>query len=193
MRSAMSLCVGFATLLALAACTSPEINRLPSMRSGLAVPVAQYRPAADAILVINGGFGTAKSAGPLVTQWRRKTTGETFFLTLDPNIAEVQALVPGTYELVDATGIKQQVIGKGEHEFPASRLGTITLNAGDVVYAGRLLVTPQNLGKKPADSLKPYWTVEIGNDSNIAAAGIQRSYPGQAGRMRVDLLKLTRG
>ena len=105
-------------------------------------------------------------------------------------MADVQALVPGTYELVSATGLNQQVIGNdGDREIRPSRVSAVTLRAGDVVYAGRLQVAP----RKPEDISRPKWTIEVGNDRDIALAGLQRKYPGQAGRLRVDLLKLTKG
>ena len=190
MRAFVLLCVGFAALLALAGCAQEAVNRIQNLRPGVALPAAQYSPAKDAVLVLNGGFGSTQPAGPLVTRWRRKETGETFFLTLTPGVADVQALVPGTYELVSATGLNQQVIGSdGDREIRPTRVSAVTLRAGDVVYAGRLQVA----ARKPEDISRPKWRLEVGNDSNVALAGLQRKYPAQAARLRVDLLKLTKG
>ena len=191
-RARLSLCVGFAALLALAGCAQEAVNKIQYLRPGVALPAAQYTPAKDAILVVNGGFGASKPAGPLVTRWQRKSTGETFFLTLTPDVADVQALVPGTYEVVSATGLNQEVIGaEGDHEIRPSRVSAVTLRAGDVVYAGRLMVAPQKPDKQATGILRSKWRLEVGNDRTIALAGLQQKYPGQAGRLRVDLVKLT--
>ena len=72
MRAFVLLCVGFAALLALAGCAQEAVNRIQNLRPGVALPAAQYTPAKDAILVVNGGFGSTQPAGPLVTRWRRK-------------------------------------------------------------------------------------------------------------------------
>ncbi len=194
MRAFVLLCVGLAGLLGLAGCEQAAVNRIQDLRPGVALPAAQYIPAKDAILVLNGGFGSTQPMDPLVTRWRRKKTGETFFLTLTPAAADVQALVPGTYELVSATGFNQEVIGaEGDREIRPAGVSTITLNAGDVVYAGRLQVTPQKSAKTSTGIIGPKWKLEIGNDTSIAVAGLQSKYPAQAGRLRVDLLKLTKG
>ena len=187
MRGFALLLAAGTALLVLEGCQTPAVEQTRAEPPGVAISSPAYQPDIHAVLALNGGYGTIKSAGPLITQWRREGSGESFSLTLSPDVAAVQALTPGVYDLVSATSGGKDVLGEG-----AAGVSAITLEPGDVVYAGRLMMREVTVKSKSKDKPKTRLAIEVGNTTDIGRNGIQLNYPSVVERMKVKLLKLTK-
>ena len=168
-----------ALLFWLPSCQAPEVAESPAEAGNLRVGAALYQPTIHAVLALDGGFGHAGAAEPLVTEWRREGSGETLRITLEPGVVAVEALAPGVYRLVGAASGGRRLLGEEEGIEPASRVSAIALDPGDVVYAGRLTVR-EEAGK--------VLVVEVGGDSELARTAIQLRYPREAARMKPRLM-----
>jgi hypothetical protein len=176
-------------MLAVGGCRSRGVEEPPPEKPGVTVSAFLYQPTIHAILVIDGGYGTRKSAEPMVTEWRREGSGETFKLTLSTDSAAVQALTPGVYDLVGASAGGKNFFGQGEGEAAPVRVLPLILEPGDVVYAGRLLLR-EEVSK---DKTKTRLVIEVGSDEALARSGLQLNYPNEIGRLKVKLLKVGKG
>ena len=136
----------------------------------------RYQPSFHGLLVLQGGEGRDRGAGGLETVWRREGTNQTFDLTLSPLETTIVALNPGRYRLSSAAG------SSGRNyldELGGAAAGIVTINPGDVIYAGLILAREDN--GRPV--------IEARDRINDVRPDVAAAYPAQAGQLRKELLE----
>lgn len=218
MRSACLTVLGMA--LALAGCSGPRIadSNAPSppMAMNQTPPPAVeqtgdgtvseefYQPTLHGIIALQGGLGAQAQARPVVTRWRRGRTGAEFTLSLDPNDVTLQPVEPGRYTLLAAEGEGGQFVEIGDAS-GNPRAITVTVDPGEVVYAGSFSfrtasVKPKpakkDLKKKPpapppateAAAPREVMLVDVRDQSGAARNALKTRFPQKAASMKKRLV-----
>jgi hypothetical protein len=192
--------------LLLAACqTSTGIDLLtrPSARDNAPKAAATaeptvteelFQPTVHAILAMSGGFGTAKSAVVVETVWQRKGSEERFTAALMPDRVEVKTLKPGHYALVKAVaGGNDLLAEKAKDARPLAV--ELSLDPGDVVYIGKLLLREETRkrkvkknGKTSTEEVRRI-VLDVRDDMASAKAAVSESHPLQAPALKRRLVK----
>jgi len=193
--------------LLLAACqTSTGVDLLttrPSARDSAAKPAASaeptvteelFQPTVHAILAMSGGFGTAKSAVVVETVWQRKGSEERFSAALMPDRVEVKTLKPGHYALVKAVAGGNDLLAAEARD--AKPLAVeLSLDPGDVVYIGKLLLREETRkrkvkknGKTSTEEVRRI-VLDVRDDMASAKAAVSESHPLQASALKRRLVK----
>ncbi|MGE0212166.1 MAG: hypothetical protein AB7S41_10775 [Parvibaculaceae bacterium] len=208
-------------LLAVSGCAAPRVIDANAPSPPLAAdqppppPVEQagdgtisdafYQPTLHGIIALQGGYGAQGQAQPLVTKWRRGRTGPEFTLRLDPNDVTVQAVEPGRYMLLAAEDGNGQFVDVGDAS-GAPREITVTVDPGEVVYAGslgfRVATVKPKPAKKDAKKKKPpappapdvaagpreVMLVQVRDQSGAARTAVQARFPQKAAAMKKRLV-----
>jgi|SRR5690349_19846326 len=153
-----------------------------------------FQPTVHAILAMSGGFGTAKSATAVETVWQRKGSEERFTASLMPDRVEVQTLKPGHYALVKAVADGNDLMA--EQGSDARPLAVeLSLDPGDVVYIGKLLLRQETRrrkvkkdGKTATQEVKRV-VLDVQDDMKSAKAAVSEVHPLQAPALKRRLVK----
>jgi hypothetical protein len=167
-----------AIALILASCQSARNDAVSHRVSGADVSEELYQPTDHALLVIEGGAGTVRSAEPLVTRWRNEGTGQTFELRLVPGTPQVRPIKPGRYQLASAASDVGDFYPRSD---ASPRVGELLLDPGEVVYAGKLLMREDHA---TASTL----IIEVKSDPARASAAVAAAHPDQASLLQTRLL-----
>jgi hypothetical protein len=155
-----------------------------------------FQPTVHAILAMSGGFGTAKSAVVVETVWQRKGSDERFTAALMPDRVEVKTLKPGHYALVKAVAGGNDLLAVEARD--ARPLAVeLSLDPGDVVYIGKLLLREETRkrkvrknGKTSTEEVRRI-VLDVRDDMASAKAAVSESHPLQAPSLKRRLVKRT--
>jgi hypothetical protein len=194
--------------LLLAACqTSTGVDLLTRPSARDSVPKAQataeptvteelFQPTVHAILAMSGGFGTAKSAVVVETVWQRKGSEERFTAALMPDRVEVKTLKPGHYALVKAVAGGNDLLAV-EAKDARPLAVELSLDPGDVVYIGKLLLREETRkrkvrknGKTSTEEVRRV-VLDVKDEMASAKAAVSESHPLQAPALKRRLVKRT--
>jgi hypothetical protein len=196
-----------AAMLLLAACqTSSGIDLLsrgapvdnvpPPAPPGPTVTEELFQPTVHAILAMSGGFGTAKSATAVETVWQRKGSDERFTVSLMPDRVEVKTLKPGHYALVKAVAGGNDLLAEQTKDARALAV-ELSLDPGDVVYVGKLLLREETRkrkvkkdGKTATEEVRRVF-LDVQDDMKSAKAAVSETHPLQAPSLKRRLVKRT--
>jgi hypothetical protein len=153
-----------------------------------------FQPTVHAILAMSGGFGTAKSAVAVETVWQRKGSEERFTAALMPDRVEVKTLKPGHYALVKAVAGGNDLLAV-EAKDARPLAVELSLDPGDVVYIGKLLLREETRkrkvrkdGKTSTEEVRRV-VLDVKDDMASAKAAVSESHPLQAPALKRRLVK----
>jgi len=153
-----------------------------------------FQPTVHAILAMSGGFGTAKSAVVVETVWQRKGSDERFTAALMPDRVEVKTLKPGHYALVKAVAGGNDLLAV-EAKDARPLAVELSLDPGDVVYIGKLLLREETRkrkvkknGKTSTEEVRRI-VLDVRDDMASAKAAVSESHPLQASALKRRLVK----
>jgi hypothetical protein len=173
------------------------VDNVPPAAPGPPQPTVSeelFQPTVHAILAMSGGFGTAKSATAVETVWQRKGSEERFTASLMPDRVEVKTLKPGHYALVKAVADGNDLLA--EQGSDARPLAVeLSLDPGDVVYIGKLLLREETRrrkvkkdGKTATQEVKRV-VLDVQDDMKSAKAAVSEVHPLQAPALKRRLVK----
>jgi hypothetical protein len=153
-----------------------------------------FQPTVHAILAMSGGFGTAKSAVAVETVWQRKGSEERFSAALMPDRVEVKTLKPGHYSLVKAVAGGNDLLAERTKDARPIAV-ELSLDPGDVVYIGKLLLREEKRkrkvrknGKTSTEEVRRI-VLDVKDDMASAKAAVGESHPLQAPALKRRLVK----
>jgi hypothetical protein len=153
-----------------------------------------FQPTVHAILAMSGGFGTAKSAVVVETVWQRKGSEERFTAALMPDRVEVKTLKPGHYSLVKAVAGGNDLLADQPKESRPIAV-ELSLDPGDVVYIGKLLLREEKRkrkvkknGKTATEEVRRI-VLDVRDDMASAKAAVSESHPLQAPALKRRLVR----
>lgn len=216
MKGSCLLALGLA--LALGGCAGPRIadpNAAPPLAADQTpvAPVEQaadgtvseefYQPTLHGIIAMQGGYGAGSTAQPVATKWRRGRTGAEFTLRLDPNDVTLQPVEPGRYMLLAAETEGGEFVDVGDAS-GAPREITVTVDPGEVVYAGSFGFRATTIKPKPAKkdpkkksptspapdaaTSREVMLVQVRDQSEAARAAMKARFPQKAAAMKKRLV-----
>ena len=173
--------------------TAPVDNVPPALPQPT-VSEELFQPTVHAILAMSGGFGTAKSATAVETVWQRKGSQERFTASLMPDRVEVKTLKPGHYALVKAVAGGNDLLAEQGNDVRPLAV-ELSLDPGDVVYIGKLLLREETRkrkvkkdGKTATQEVKRV-VLDVQDDMKSAKAAVSEVHPLQAPALKRRLVK----
>ena len=170
------------------------VDNVPSAPPQPTVSEELFQPTVHAILAMSGGFGTAKSATAVETVWQRKGSQERFTASLMPDRVEVKTLKPGHYALVKAVAGGNDLLAEQGNDVRPLAV-ELSLDPGDVVYIGKLLLREETRkrkvkkdGKTATQEVKRV-VLDVQDDMKSAKAAVSEVHPLQAPALKRRLVK----